>query len=84
MIKYDNVTKENTKKRNPNWPQVLHFRYKIFITGGSGSRKTNTLLNLINQHNDDEYLIVDKIYLYVKDPNKTQYWYVIYNISIIF
>ena len=32
------------------------------ITGGSGSGKTNALLNLINDPND-----IDKIYLHAKD-----------------
>ena len=31
------------------------------IIGGSGSRKTNTLLTLVNEQND-----IDKIYLYAK------------------
>ena len=35
----------------------------MLITGGSGSGKTNALLNLINKQPD-----IDKIYLYAKDP----------------
>ena len=35
------------------------------INGGSGSGKTNTLLNLINEQND-----IDKIYLYARDLNE--------------
>ena len=35
------------------------------ITGGSGSGKTNTLLNLIN-----EQTYIDKIYLYARDLNE--------------
>ena len=38
------------------------------ITGGSGSGKTNTLLNLINEQND-----IDKIYLYARDLNEPKY-----------
>ena len=38
------------------------------IIGGSGSGKTNTLLNLINEQND-----VHKIYLYSRDLNKPKY-----------
>ena len=37
---------------------------------GSGSRKTNALLNLINNQPD-----IDKIYLYAKDPDKAKYQY---------
>ena len=38
------------------------------IIGGSGSRKANTLLNLINEQND-----IDKIYLYARDLNEPKY-----------
>ena len=36
------------KEHNPNWLQILNHPYRILITGGSGSIKTNVLLNLIN------------------------------------
>ena len=42
------------------------------IIGGSGSGKTNALLNLINEQND-----IDKIYLYAKDLNEPKYEYLI-------
>ena len=42
----------------PNHP------YRFLIIGGSGSGKTNVLLNLIKNQRPD----VDEIYLYVKDP----------------
>ena len=42
--------------------------YKILIIGGSGSIKTNTLLNSINQKED-----IDKIYLYIIDPFESKY-----------
>ena len=42
--------------------------YRILIIGGSGSGKTNALLNLINNQAD-----IDKIYLYTKDPFKAKY-----------
>ena len=46
--------------------QIIHKR--ILIIGGSGSGKTNLLLNLIeNQPN------IDKIYLYAKDPYEAKY-----------
>ena len=38
------------------------------IIGGSGSGKTNTLINLINEQND-----IDKIYLYARDLNEPKY-----------
>ena len=34
------------------------------LIGGSGSGKTNALLNLIRQQNNDK--LIDKIYLYAK------------------
>ena len=38
------------------------------IIGGSGSGKTNALINLINEQHD-----IDKIYLYARDLNKPKY-----------
>ena len=38
------------------------------IIAGSGSGKTNTLLNLINEQND-----IDKMYLYARDLNEPKY-----------
>ena len=40
----------------------------ILIIGGSGSGKTNSLFNLINQESD-----IDKIYLYAKGPYAGKY-----------
>ena len=34
MTDFD-VTQENIKKHNPNWPQLLDYPYKISIIGGS-------------------------------------------------
>ena len=47
MINFDNVTKENITKHNPNWPKIPDHPYKILITAGSGSRKTILLFNII-------------------------------------
>ena len=47
---------------------------RILIIGGSGSWKTNTLLNLISEQKD-----IDKIYLYAKDLIKSKYEYLIKN-----
>ena len=46
--------------------------HRILIIGGSGSRKANALLNLINNQPD-----IDKIYLYVKDPYEAKYQFLI-------
>ena len=42
------------------------------IIGGSGSGKTNALLNLKNNQSD-----IDKIYLYAKDPYEDKYQFLI-------
>ena len=42
------------------------------IIGGSGSGKTNALLNVISNRPD-----IDKIYLYAKDPYEAKYQYLI-------
>ena len=68
MINFDDITKENTKERNQNWPNILDHRYIILIIGSSVSGKTNSLFNLISHQPD-----IDKIYLYAKDPTEAKY-----------
>ena len=67
MINYDDITKGNISKHNLNWPRIPVYPYSVLIIGSSGSGKTNALLNLIKQQDDDDYSIIDKMYLYVKD-----------------
>ena len=45
MANLDDVTGENTKEHNPNWPQTPDHPHRILIIGGSGSGKTIALLN---------------------------------------
>ena len=52
------TTKNTTQSK---WLFIPDHYYKKLIIGGSGSGKTNTLLNLIKQEND-----IDKIYWYAK------------------
>ena len=72
MINFDDVIKENIKEHNPNWAQISDHPYGALIIGGSGSGKTNSLFNLINQQPD-----IDKIYLYAKDPYEAKYQFLI-------
>ena len=72
MINLDSITNENNKKHNKKWPFIPDHPYRIFIIGGSGSGKTNALLNLINEQDD-----IDKIYLYAKDLSGPKYEFLI-------
>ena len=72
MINFDEYTNENKIEHNSNWPYIPDHPYRILIIGGSGSGKTNALLNLINNQPD-----IDKIYLYAKDPYEAKYQYLI-------
>ena len=72
MINFDNYVNENKTKHNKNWPYIPDHPYRILIIGGSGSGKTNVLLNLIENQPD-----IDKIYLYGKDPCEAKYQYLI-------
>ena len=77
MISFDNVTKENINKYNPNWAQIPDNPYRTFIIGGFGSGKTNELLNLIKQKYDNDYSIIDKIYLHIKGKNENKFQYIV-------
>ena len=46
MINFDDVTGENIKYHNPNWPQIPDHPRKISIIGGSESGKTIALFTL--------------------------------------
>ena len=74
MINFDDYTNENKIEHNSKWPYIPDHPYKILILGGSGSGKTNALLNLINNQPD-----IDKIHLYAKDLYEAKYQYLINN-----
>ena len=60
MFNVDSITNKNNKEKN-KWLFIPDYPYRMLIIGGSGSGKTDTLLNLIKEQGD-----IDKIYLYAK------------------
>ena len=72
MINFDDYTHKNIIEHNSKWPYIPDHPYRILIIAGSGSGKTNALLNLINSQPD-----IDKMYLYAKDPYEAKYQYLI-------
>ena len=73
MINLESITNnENNKKHNEKWPYFPDHPYRIIIIAGSGSGKTNALINLINEQND-----IDKIFLYARDLSEPKYKYLI-------
>ena len=74
MTNFDSIMSENNKNHNKKWLYIPDHPYRILMIRGSGSGKTNTLLNLINEQRD-----IDKIYLYAKDLSEPKYEYLIKN-----
>ena len=77
MINFDDYVNENKTvqdlgSHNLKWLYIPDHPYRILIIGGSGSGKTNPLLNLIKNHPD-----LDKIFLYGKDPSEAKYQFLI-------
>ena len=72
MINFNNNENENKTEHNTEWLYIPDHLYRILIIGGSGSGKTNALLNVINNQPD-----IDKMYLYAKDPYEKKYQFLI-------
>ena len=72
MFNLDDIKNENNKEHNKKWPFIPDYPYRTLIIGGSGSRKTNALLNLMKEPDD-----IDKIYLYTKDLSEPKYGFLI-------
>ena len=75
MFNVDSITNENNKEHNKKWQFIQDHPYRILIIGGSGSGKTNALLNLINEQDDDD--LIDKTCLYAKDLSEPKYEFLI-------
>ena len=61
MINFDDYTNENTVEHKR--PYIPDRPYRILIVGGSGSGKTNALLNLINNQILIKYTYMQKIHM---------------------
>ena len=75
MINYDDITIENIKEHNLNWPWIPDDPYRILIIGDSGPGKTNALFNLIRQHDVMIIsLLIKIIYMLKIQINWTKSW----------
>ena len=70
MINFDDIVNENKTTHKKYWPYIPDHPYRILLIGGSGSGKTNALLNLIDKN-------INKIYLYTKDLYEAKQQYLI-------
>ena len=75
MFNLGDITNENSREHNEKWPFITDHLYRILIIRGSGSGKTNALLNLIKERGSES--LIDKIYLYAKDLNEPKYEFLI-------
>ena len=66
------ILQSKTTKNNKKWPFIPDHQYGILIIGGSGSGKTNALLNLIKEQDD-----IDKIYFCAKDLSEAKHEFLI-------
>ena len=78
MINLESITNENNKEHKKKWPFIPDHLYRILIISGSGSEKTNALLNLIKEQD-----YIDKIYLYAKDLSESKYEFLIKNVKML-
>ena len=72
MFNLDAITNENNKEHNKKWSYIPNHPYRVLAIGGSGSGRTNVLLNLVSQKDD-----IDKTYLQPKDLSESKYEFLI-------
>ena len=60
MISVESYTNGKKTEDNSKWSYISDHPYRTLVIGGSGSAKTNALLNLINNQLD-----IDKMYIYI-------------------
>ena len=71
MINFDNYENKNKTEHNLKWQYIPDHPYRILIIGGSGSGKTNALLNLRNYQSDIDF------YLYAEDTYEAKHQFLI-------
>ena len=65
MFNLDDITPEHNEEHHLKWSNIPDHPYRMLITGGCESGKTNALLNLRKEQDN----VVDKIHFYAKDVN---------------
>ena len=75
MVNLDDITNTNDKDHNKKWPCITDHSYKMLIIEGSGSGKSNALINLIKGQYSDN--LIDKIYLHAKNLSESKSWFLI-------
>ena len=75
MVNLDDITNTNDKDHNKKWPYITDHSYKMLIIEGSGSGKSNALINLIKGQYSDN--LIDKIYLHGKNLSESKSWFLI-------
>ena len=72
MINFVDYANKNKTEHNLKWSHIADHPNRILIIKGSGSGKTNSLLNLIKNQSD-----INKTYLCAKDPYDAKYQFLI-------
>ena len=68
MCNLDDITNKNNEDHKKNDYLFHIIRTELLMIGGSGSEKTNSLINLRKEKDSDSF--IDNIYLHAKDLNE--------------